>query len=84
MFDSIRTYSAFNYSSGIIFNYDLDEFPTVYMVLKVRGKRQYDVLTFFGPLRLQVKTFNDRSFQCFVCFEFGHNQKDCTNSPLHL
>lgn len=58
IFDSIRPHKTFNYSRGIVFNYDLCEFteeeiyamcpPTVQKVWKVKGKGNMIVLTFFG------------------------------------
>ena len=60
MFDSVRSHRTFNYSRGIIFNYDLGEFgkeeiyaicpPTVQKSKKkkVKGKSNMIVLTFLG------------------------------------
>ena len=58
MFDAIRPHRTFNYSRGIVYNYDLAEFseeeicaicpPTVQKVWKVKGKGNMIVLTFFG------------------------------------
>ena len=58
LFDSIRPHRTFNFSRGIIYNYDLYEFsedeiydmcpPTVQKVWKVKGRGNMIVLTFYG------------------------------------
>ena len=64
----------------------------VQKVTKMKGKGNMMVLTFYGssspdyvsigPLdHLRVKSFVDRPFQCFRCFEFGHGKKTCTKPP---
>ena len=60
MFDAIRPHRTFNYCRGIVFNYDLWEFPeeeiramcpqTVQKVWKVNGRGNMVVLTFFGSV----------------------------------
>ena len=58
LFDSIRPHRTFNFSRGIVYNYDLFEFseeeiydmcpPTVQKIWKVKGKGNMIVLTFYG------------------------------------